>query len=197
MISAPGVVLPPAYRRHPMPPLPTRRAAAVLLALLLSGCAPAAPLLAPPAPEGSTTIFVVRHAERASDTDRDPLLSAEGEARARALSAALADAGVTAIYATPLRRTQHTARPLAERLGVPVQVGPASADSVAAAVLGRHRGDTVLLVGHSNTVAALVRAFGGRAEDLTSTDYDDLFVVTIPTGGRSRTVHARYGAPSR
>src|SRR5579871_6565122 len=74
-------------------------------------------------------VFVVRHAERADagmQAQRDPALSAAGEARAQKLAAMLTDAGVKDIFATEFKRTQDTAKPLAMKTGVAVeQVGSA------------------------------------------------------------------------
>lgn len=186
-----------------------RAAAAVLLtALATGGCSPpsappAAAGLAPAGAElsaaGSTTIFVVRHAERASATDRDPPLSRAGHERAHALAEVLADAGVEAVFATQYLRTRETAAPLALRLGVPVtidSVTSADASSLALArrVLSEHRGGTVLVVGHSNTVARIVRALGGtEMPDLEDSEYDRIFTVTVHPDGRVRTVRARFG----
>jgi broad specificity phosphatase PhoE len=58
-----------------------------------------------------STIFVVRHAEKA-DATKDPDLSEAGRARAEALAKALRDAKIAAIYATEFKRTQQTAAPL-------------------------------------------------------------------------------------
>jgi broad specificity phosphatase PhoE len=154
----------------------------------------------PTAPAASTTIFVVRHAEKATEGGSDPALSSAGEARAAALADALAEARVGAIYVTQFQRTALTARPLAARLGVTPTVMAAQADvaaharAVAGDVLARHAGKAVLVVGHSNTVPALVRALGGSAGDVLGDDeYDNLFIVIVPPTGPPATVRARYG----
>src|SRR5512140_1020904 len=97
-------------------------------------------------------VFLVRHAEKA-DRTRDPVLSPKGEARAHALATLLHDAGVTAIYATELRRTQLTAKPLADARQLSVHVH--EADDSAGLVSEIRKQDPhgrVLVVRHSNTV---------------------------------------------
>lgn len=200
MPSTPGGSAPPPVLYAMIQTGLSRRA--LLLALALSPLAGCAPALARSA-AGPTTVVVVRHAERASETDRDSPLSPAGEARARALADALADAGISAVLATRYQRTQNTARPLAERLGLPVQIeesgtdAETSAQALAERIRTRHAGQTLLVVGHSNTVPLIVRVLGGsEVGPLRSGDYDNLFVVTVPAQGPARTIRTRYGAPA-
>src|SRR5690554_7862592 len=71
--------------------------------------------------ELQTTFIVVRHAEKASDHPDDPALDADGQARAVALAQALAEVPVSAVYATPTRRTRQTAAPLAAEKALEVR----------------------------------------------------------------------------
>lgn len=147
------------------------------------------------------TVVVVRHAEKA-DASRDPVLSDAGVSRALALDSALIDAPVSAIIVTPYKRNAETAAAVAKRHGltpivVPVTGGvEAHAKAVAAEAL-RHSG-TVLVVGHSNTVGAVVGALGGTATigDLCETAYQWMFLVQPAEGGSgaTMTVRSRYGA---
>src|SRR3954467_14269916 len=57
------------------------------------------------------TVIIVRHAEKASQTDADPVLSDAGIQRAKDLAAALADAHVSTVITTQLQRTRLTAAP--------------------------------------------------------------------------------------
>ena len=179
------------------------------LAGALAGCAtprPATsvytgPSVAAPAAPAPLVVYVVRHAERA-DTTRDPSLSETGRARADALAATLRDAGIGAIVTSQYARTRETAAPLAAALGLsPHVVAAASpvaahADSVARAVARFGAHGAVLVVGHSNTVSAIVAALGGpRLPDLCDADYDNLLVVVRRAGEPARLARARFGAP--
>jgi broad specificity phosphatase PhoE len=77
-----------------------------------------------------------------------------------------------------------------------VNAGPAAqhAKAVADQVL-KHAGGTVLVVGHSNTVPAIIGALGApQPRDLCDSEYDQLFVVIIGDAGPPRLVRSRYGA---
>ena len=141
----------------------------------------------------TTTVIVVRHAEKVADGSADPALAPAGAARALRLAGALRDAQVTAIYVTATQRSQDTAAPLATQNGVLVTVVDGKdVDALVDRIHREHRGETVLVVGHSNTVGPIVRALGGVApETLDDSDYDELFVVTEPTFGRSTTLRLR------
>lgn len=154
-----------------------------------------------PTPAQTLTIIVVRHAEKATGTGDVPLSDA-GRVRAAALAAALEDADVRQVITTPLTRTKQTAAPLAAALGlVPVEVGfdggfEMHARAVAERAV-RAGGGAVLVVGHSNTVPAILAALGApRLPDLCESVYDGLYVLTVPPAGTRTLVRATYGAPT-
>lgn len=145
-------------------------------------------------------VVVVRHAEKASQTERDPALSEAGWARAWALDSVLRDARVSAIIVTPFRRNRETASLVAKRhlttlTVVPVDGGVAAHAYAVALAAAKHDG-VVLVIGHSNTVMPIVRALGGPTlPDLCDGTYAELFAVSMTTGDGSRVVRSRYGAP--
>jgi broad specificity phosphatase PhoE len=154
-----------------------------------------------PASAPPTVVLLVRHAEKAAQPAANPPLTDAGGARAQALVAVARDAGVTAIITTQYERTRKTAEPTALALRVTPEVvdaGPVAqhAKAVADQVL-KHAGGTVLVVGHSNTIPAIVGALGApQPRDLCDSEYDQLFVVVIGDTGPPRLIRSRYGAPS-
>jgi broad specificity phosphatase PhoE len=110
------------------------------------------------------------------------------------------EADVKAIITTELIRTRSTAEPTAAALGLTPDVvkssTPEHAKAVAAEVL-KHPGQTVLVVGHSNTIPAIVAALGAvRPRDICDSQYDQLFVVVLGDTGPPRVVRSRYGEAS-
>jgi len=145
-----------------------------------------------------STVILVRHAERAAEPARDPVLTDAGAQRARDLGAALSSAGVGTIITTQFQRTQLTAAPLGTLIGkAPVIVSAgadarAHVDSVAAAV--RRASGVVLVVGHSNTIPAIIGALGGpKLPDLCDNQYSRLFVLELGSGA-AHLIQASYGA---
>jgi broad specificity phosphatase PhoE len=169
--------------------------------VLLGFCAlafAAAPGLAQTA--ATTTVILVRHAEKAASPADDPPLNGAGEARARDLARAVLDAGITTIITTQFARTRATSQPIATTLGItPTVLAATNANHVqdVVAEIRKHTGQTVLVVGHSNTVPAIVEALGARRPAaICDSQYDNLYVVTVPPSGTAGTVRAKYGEPS-
>jgi broad specificity phosphatase PhoE len=136
-----------------------------------------------------STIFVVRHAEKA-DATKDPDLSEPGRARAEALAKVLRDAKIAAIYVTEFKRTQETAAPLAKALGITVTVSPAQ-DS--AALIAKLRASTgnALVVGHGDTIPNLMEALGiSEPINIADNDYDNLSVVVL--GEKPQLIRLHY-----
>ena len=147
---------------------------------------------------GQGVVFVVRHAERAdagtsggSMMAADPDLSDAGRARAEALAATLKDAKIAAIFTTEFKRTQATAAPLAKALGItPTVVGSREQNRLLAAV--KAASGNVLVVGHSNTVPAIIKDLGVATPVVVGdSEYDNLFVVTAGSSPAVLRLHYR------
>jgi phosphohistidine phosphatase SixA len=126
------------------------------------------------------TIFLVRHAERAAISGRVPSdtgLSPAGQDRAQHLAEALKDAKITAIYTSEFKRTQETAAPLAQSLGIRAEVIPGDDLRRLVAKLKASQGN-VLVIGHSNTLPQIINALGVSSRvTVAESDYDNLFLV--------------------
>jgi len=153
----------------------------IALALLSQGAA------------GQSTIFLVRHAEKAQATadEKDPELSEAGRSRAESLAQMLKDAGIIAIYVTEFKRTQQTAQSLARAIGVKETIVPAKDTAVLISKLKETKGHA-LVIGHSNTLSEIVGALGSSLPiTIAEADYDNLFVMTLTTPPRLLSLHYR------
>ena len=148
-----------------------------------------------------STVVLVRHAEKASQTESDPVLSEAGMQRARDLAAALADARVATVITTQYQRTRLTAAPLVDASKPKTIVVPNTGSlanhiaDILAAVMARPSGEVVLVVGHSNTIPAIVAALGGpKMPDLCDSQYAMMFVLEMTGPNPPRLIRAKYGA---
>lgn len=171
------------------------RVSLALLSLIwISACAPKTELPAQKViEEEPTRIYLVRHAEKLKVNNKDPKLAFKGELRAKALADVLKDEGIDAIYSTPYQRTQMTVAPLAKLKQIDVQHYSLPAALLAKKIMSLHRGQTIVVVGHSNTVPKLINALGVEAAiQIKEDQYGDLFVVERENNKIKFTV-GRYG----
>jgi phosphohistidine phosphatase SixA len=144
----------------------------------------------------TSTIILVRHAERPPGTDPD--LNDAGYARAESLATALARTNVDGVLHTQFKRTQQTAAPLAKSKSLtPVVVSAAGTEAQHAqavlAALAPFTGKTAVYVGHSNTVPAVIQALGiAPAPAIADTSYSHFFIVR-KRGQAAELVRVRYG----
>ena len=125
-----------------------------------------------------STVFIVRHAEKADDS-KDAESSGAGRARAEALANMLRDSKISVIYTTEFKRTHQTAAPLAKALGLTVTTLPAENQAALVAKL-RTSTATSLVVGHGNTIPDIIKALGiTEPVNIPDSDYDNLFVVVL------------------
>jgi broad specificity phosphatase PhoE len=167
------------------------------------GLAAAAATAAPHAAQAQADrlVILVRHAEKGAEPSGDPHLSDAGQGRAKALATALASAHVDAVIVTQYRRTRETAEHVLAARGLTPIVVKAGDDlaahvkAVTDAVRAQPPGATILVVGHSNTIPAVIGALGGpELGDLCDDEYATLFVLDLPAKGRPRLVRSSYGA---
>ncbi len=133
-------------------------------------------------PVRTTTIYLARHAEKASGppgNPSDPPLSPAGEARAQDLAHMLGDEGIEAIFVTNFQRTQQTAAPLAAATGItPIIYDAGSPAQAVDAILADHQGQRILVIGHSNTLDDLAAELGAAGvPELGEQSFDRLFVI--------------------
>ena len=170
----------------------------LLSAALLTQCVPSPRRLAA-STQPPTTVYVVRHAEKASGSA--PGLTPQGRARAEFYVEFFRAVDVAAVYATPTRRTQDTATPLATAKGLAVTNypnGPTFA-TFGPELLAAHAGETIVVVGHGNTVPLLVNALSGETAytDIPHDEYRRLYQVVVTAGARAtvREFHVPIPAP--
>ena len=109
-------------------------------------------------------------------------------------------AGIDAVYATPFRRTEETARPVADALGLPLNsYDAADTEAIMEHIVSAHKGKIILVVGHSNTLPALIGNMGAskKVPEISENEYDNIYIVSIPWFGKTKTIRLRYGAPYR
>ncbi|MFT4567579.1 MAG: phosphohistidine phosphatase SixA [Saprospiraceae bacterium] len=125
-----------------------------------------------------TTIFLVRHAEKADDS-KDPELSPIGSLRALSLAARLKSKKLDKVYSSDYKRTRNTAKPSADQIKKIVDIYDPRNHTELINQLKNRSGQTFLIVGHSNSTPSLVNQILGR-EAYTTLDheeYNKLFVL--------------------
>ena len=152
--------------------------------------------------QATTTIIFVRHAEKDLSVTEDPGLTKAGERRVFELTRQMRDAdvvaGIDAIYSTSYKRNMDTVKPLAEVLGLPIfEYNKNEHEQVLERILSNHKGKIILVVGHSDTLADLMAELGASKSvpKIEDTEYDNLYIVSIPWFGKTKTIRLRYGAP--
>ena len=152
-----------------------------------------------------TTVYLVRHAEKATTPPEDPPLTEAGNARSQQLARILEKAAIKAVYTSQFLRTKQTAGPLAKSLGItpgvllikmsldnPREVSKHSIQEIVDKVYER-AGEAALIVGHSNTVPEVIRMLGGdMAPAIDEKEFNDLFIVTVYAKGKAKVAHLKY-----
>jgi 2,3-bisphosphoglycerate-dependent phosphoglycerate mutase len=143
-----------------------------------------------------TTFIIMRHAER-DNVGSDPSLNADGIIRADELKRILANVPVASVYSTPFNRTRETVTPLANDKGLLVTEYSTGTPylQLVNQVMNDHKGKVIMMAGHSNTVPEILKALTDNAFNIqiTESQYDNLFIVSLPAGLTPKVFHMKYG----
>lgn len=166
---------------------------AILSCLALSGSASAQDS------DKTTTFFIVRHADRAGSEDA---LTDAGRKRAIDLRDFMVRQNIKAVYSTNTQRTMLTAKPTAQQTGLPItryedlgngRYRPIPTRKWYESLIKKHRGQSVLIVGHSNTIVPIANGLGGEIRHKVSEhEYHSMFIVAV-SDGPAQVVRINYG----
>lgn len=149
-------------------------------------------LLMPLPASCQVTVVFTRHAEKGPTPPKNPPLTEAGKKRAETLASMLADSGVDAIYVTEFQRTQLTAAPLAARVHLKPVVLPAHDIAALVKAIHARQSGVVVVVGHSDTLPEIISALGGPKVEISDSQYDNLFVLTVE-GSKGSLLRLHYG----
>ena len=151
-------------------------------------------------PGTKTTIILLRHAGRdIYSAEADDPLTWQGRRRAQHLPEVIGDMGVSAIYCTNLRRNRDTAQPLADHLGLKLNLVSQSrlyaykklSRDLLNTFLTEHAGEVVVWVGNIRNVEEIYKLLDGTGSP--PTEYGDVFIVVVPDVQPPRIKKMRYG----
>jgi 2,3-bisphosphoglycerate-dependent phosphoglycerate mutase len=130
----------------------------------------------------TTTYYFIRHAEkdRTNPSDKNPHLTEVGNTRANSWSNILGEVKFDAVYSTDYNRTKETAQPTVTKNNLEITIyDPKNIDAIS--FIKETKGQTVLIVGHSNTTPEFVNKILGQNKygDIDDSNNGNLYIVTI------------------
>jgi broad specificity phosphatase PhoE len=133
--------------------------------------------------EKTTTVYyLIRHAEkdRSDPENKDPKLTEEGLLRAQRWSEIFDQVEFDQIYSTDYQRTRQTVLCISKRKNIPIETYDPN-DLYNNKFKERTHGNTVLIVGHSNTTPGFVNAILEKEhfEQMDDSNNGNLYIVTI------------------
>ncbi|WP_224490338.1 SixA phosphatase family protein [Robertkochia flava] len=135
--------------------------------------------------EETTTFYLIRHAEkdRSNPENRDPELTEKGHMRADYWKEVLNQVPLTAVYSTNYKRTVQTVTPVAEAKALKIDLYDPDTTNLRN-WSQKHKGQHVLVVGHSNTTPALVNQLMGTEKypDIDDSNNGNLYIVQYLAG---------------
>lgn len=141
-----------------------------------------------------TTVILIRHAEKVSDGSKNPELTNDGKERAIRFMNLFKNSGVSTIYSTDFKRTVNTVSPIADVLNLKIEMYDPFDKNFTTNILEKHNGETIVVIGHSNTTPQLVNQLIGvdKHSSLSDDEYGKIYIVSATNKGDSKVVELSY-----
>jgi broad specificity phosphatase PhoE len=135
-----------------------------------------------PRPPITTTVIVVRHAEKdtnwPSSEDQTCPLTKDGERRAETLKYIANMLGVSVVYSTDTTRTKETVNNYADWKKVPINIY-SNIGKLIDDIKKNHKGSVVLIAGHEPTVPVIIQELGVKSTVSINGAYNNIFIITL------------------
>lgn len=138
-------------------------------------------------------IYLLRHAEKDLTPKNDPPLTTDGVIRSVDLSSWFKGISIDVLLSTNYARTKETVKPLAESQNLQTGLYDANDLGAFAKSLSEMEADTIVVVGHSNTILELIEALeiDRPQEAIDDEEYDKIFEVQL---AKKEVVTHSYGS---
>ncbi|MGB7069621.1 MAG: phosphoglycerate mutase family protein [Pyrinomonadaceae bacterium] len=129
-------------------------------------------------------IILVRHAEKADNTNADPDLSPAGRDRAKRLIGAIGKYRPGAFFSTDFKRTRDTIAPLAKRRNKQLQIYDAKKPRDLIDAIAVSKTKRIVIAGHSNSIPGLANLLIKKDlfKNLDESEYTVIWLVRIKDG---------------
>ena len=146
--------------------------------------------------EGAKVIFLVRHAEKDTLPEKNPILTDAGYERSYRLAQIFKKTRLDAIYSTLYNRTMHTVDSLATTKGLPTNIyQPKNLKQLGIDIKDSKEMNRVIISGHSNTTPAMANVLMDNKvidSGFDESDYDNFLVVNLLPDGQKTLYKLRY-----
>ncbi|MEO8149044.1 MAG: phosphoglycerate mutase family protein [Bacteroidia bacterium] len=126
----------------------------------------------------STTIYLVRHAEKVDNSTNSPL-SATGLQHANVLRDTLMNKSIDTIFASTFLRTQQTAQPLSTAINKSMVIYNKDTSIQFVNSIRNLRGKDILVVGHSDNIPQMVITLTDSIVEIPDSVFNTMFIVKI------------------
>jgi phosphohistidine phosphatase SixA len=138
-------------------------------------------------------IYMVRHAEKDVVPKNNPPLTTDGVIRSVDLASWFKDIEIDTVFSTDFVRMRETAKPLTELQNLEISLYKAKDFEGFAKALRNMKVDTILVIGHSNTILEQIEAMGLERpqEEIKENEYDKIFELRL---GKKEVISHSYGS---
>ncbi len=128
-------------------------------------------------PQNTTTVYLIRHAEKLDDT-KNTDLSPEGYERAECWKKYFEDTQIDAFYSSGFQRARRTCQPMAFSRDIDINIYKNHLMDLKK-IIKENRGRTVLIVGHSNRIPTFVNKLLGEEKypEILEPEFGNLYII--------------------